>query len=78
MHGSESRCSPTAAVMQLALWVSLRVTSKALVLKAGSVNLQQPWLVMGGRGLGLLGLVMQLLINLESLECAGPHLSLLL
>ena len=70
MHGSESRCSPTSAVMQLAVWMSLRVMSKALVLKglvlkAGSVNLLQPWVVMGGRGLGLLGLVMQLYINLE-------------
>ena len=67
--------APTLTVMQLALWLSLRAMSKALMLKAGSVNLQQPWLVMDGRGVGLLGLVMHLCIHLESPESAGPHLS---
>ena len=51
--------APTSAVLQLALWLSLRALSKGLVLKAGSVNLQQPWLVMSGRGVDLLGLVTQ-------------------
>ena len=43
-----------------ATWLSLRVMSNILVLKPGYVKLQQPSLVMGGRGLGLLGLLMQL------------------
>ena len=74
MHGSESRCSLTSTLVQLALWLSLRAMSKALVLKAGAVNLQ-PCLI--GRGIGLLGLVMQLWSQLDSPECMAPHASLL-